>query len=169
MSQGHWLSISIARQVLELRKAERCLGAWPVSTAAAGAGECNGSGQTPRGWHRIRLGIGAGAPLRSVFVGRRATGQTCSPELMAANPGRDWILTRILWLTGAESGRNRGGDVDTLRRLIYIHGTSDEDRLGEPVSAGCIRMGNADICSLFPKCYPGMPVLISEDSSCSGH
>jgi hypothetical protein len=87
---------------------------------------------------------------------------------MAANPGRDWILTRILWLTGAESGRNRGGDVDTLRRLIYIHGTSDEDRLGEPVSAGCIRMGNADICSLFPKCYPGMPVLISEDSSCSG-
>jgi len=168
VSQGHWLSISIARQVLELREDERCIRQWSVSTAAAGAGELNGSGQTPRGWHRIRLGIGAGAPERTVFVGRRSTGEVCSAQRMAAHPGRDWILTRILWLTGAEPGRNRGGDVDTLRRLIYIHGTSDEDRLGEPVSAGCIRMANADICSLFPKCYPGMPVLISEDLSCSG-
>lgn len=167
MPEGDWLHVSIARQVLALCAGPRCVQQWPVSTGAAGAGETHGSGRTPRGWHRIRIGIGAGAPDKAVFVGRRATGEIWTPALAEAEPGRDWILTRILWLTGSEPGRNRGGVVDTLRRLIYIHGTPEESRLGEPVSAGCIRMANADVRALFSACTPGMPVCISEEDACS--
>lgn len=133
---------------------------YPVSTGAAGPGERDGSGCTPRGWHRIRIRIGAGCPLNTVFVGRRPTGEIYSAALAADAPGRDWILTRILWLTGLESGCNRGGAVDTLRRYIYIHGTPDSEPMGVPASHGCIRMRNADLVELFDQVEMGMPVLI---------
>ncbi len=123
-----------------------------------------GSGCTPRGWHRIRILIGAGAPVNSVFIGRRPTGEVYNAKLAAVHPNRDWILTRILWLTGAESGFNRGAAVDTLRRMIYIHGTPDTEPMGVPGSHGCIRMRNSDIVALFAQCHAGMPVLITEDA-----
>lgn len=141
---------------------------YPISSARNGPGEQQGSGCTPRGRHRIRLLIGAGCPENTVFVGRRPTGEIYSPQLAAQFPGRDWILTRILWLTGLESGRNRGGLVDTLRRFIYIHGCPDSEPLGEPRSHGCIRMGNRDLIDLFGRVMAGVAVEIQEkrDWSC---
>ncbi len=135
---------------------------YPVSTSGQGGGERNGSGCTPRGAHVVRARIGAGAAPGTVFVGRRPTGEICTPELYARAPGRDWILTRILWLSGTEPGRNRLGDVDTMRRYIYIHGCPDEVEVGTPGSHGCIRMRNADLIELFDQVPAGTPVLIEE-------
>jgi L,D-transpeptidase YbiS len=134
--------------------------AYSVSTAKNGVGEKNGSFCTPRGSHIVRARIGAGQPLNTVFVRRRPTGELWSPELHAAYPGRDWILTRILWLSGCEAGKNRLGDVDTMRRYIYIHGSPDIAEMGKPGSIGCIRMRNRDIVELFERVEPYTPVEI---------
>ncbi|MCG6966972.1 MAG: L,D-transpeptidase [Chromatiaceae bacterium] len=157
-----WLWIEIDRQRLSLLDGRQLLAQWPVSTALNGPGERVDSGCTPRGEHRVRIGIGDGSPLNSVFVGRRATGEIYDEQLAARHPGRDWILTRIIWLTGTESGRNRGGDCDTLRRYIYIHGSPDGTPMGVPGSHGCIRMRNADVVELFGQISTGMRVLISD-------
>jgi len=143
------LHIDLSRQTLELVQAGAVARRYLVSTGAAGCGELCGSGCTPRGLHRVRLRIGAGCPVGTVFVGRRPTGEVYGPELAARFPSRDWILTRILWLTGLEPGRNRGGERDTLRRFIYIHGCPDSEPMGVPRSHGCIRMRNADLIELF--------------------
>jgi len=135
---------------------------YPVSTAKNGPGELNGSYRTPRGKHIIRAKIGAGQPVNAVFVERRPTGEVYSPELAARFPGRDWILTRILWLSGCEPGFNRMGKVDTMRRCIYIHGSPDSVPMGKPGSIGCIRMRNADIVELFDAVAVLTPVDIVE-------
>jgi L,D-transpeptidase YbiS len=133
---------------------------YAVSTALNGAGEKAGSRCTPRGRHLVRAKIGAGLPLNTVFRGRRPTGEIWSPALAAEHPGRDWILTRILWLSGLEPGFNRLGDVDTMRRYIYIHGTADTAEMGRPLSIGCVRMRNADIAELFDLVPPFAEVEI---------
>jgi len=138
------IEIDIPRQ--ELRFGGKT---YSVSTAKNGVGEKNGSFCTPRGRHIVRAKIGAGQPVNAVFVRRRPTGEIWTPELHAAYPGRDWILTRILWLSGCEVGRNRLGDVDTMRRYIYIHGSPDTAEMGRPGSIGCVRMRNHDIIELF--------------------
>ncbi|WP_234015889.1 L,D-transpeptidase [Achromobacter spanius] len=120
-----------------------------ISTATRGIGNVRDSLQTPGGELRVKLKIGSGLPQRSIFVGRRATGNVLTAEMQEKSPHADWILTRILWLEGSEKGVNRGGDVDTLRRYIYIHGTAEEECLGMPASHGCIRMANGDIEELF--------------------
>ncbi|HYW77329.1 MAG TPA: L,D-transpeptidase [Gammaproteobacteria bacterium] len=155
------MHIDLARQQLMLDLGHRRV-VYPVSTSAEGAGERNGSGRTPRGAHVVRARIGAGADPGTVFVGRRPTGEICTPELYARAPERDWILTRILWLSGTEPGRNRLGEVDTMRRYIYIHGCPDEVALGVPGSHGCIRMRNADLIELFDRVPAGTPVFIEE-------
>jgi len=109
-------------------------------TSKHGAGELSGSYCTPRGRHIIRAKIGTGQPVNTVFVGRRPTGEVYSIELLDKYPNRDWILTRILWLSGCEVGFNRLGKVDTMRRYIYIHGSPDSVDMGKPASIGCIRM-----------------------------
>ncbi len=154
--------ISIARQTLELFAQGRLIKRYPVSTARAGAGEQQGSYQTPRGRHVIRAKIGAGAPINAVFVARRFTGEVWSAELAEAHPRRDWVLSRILWLSGCEPGRNRLGECDTMRRYIYIHGTPDTAVLGAPESHGCIRMNNADVIDLFERVPIRTPVDIVE-------
>jgi L,D-transpeptidase YbiS len=155
------IRISIAAQALTLiDDAGTVLRAYPVSTARNGPGERRGSNCTPRGRHVVRAKIGAGAPIDTVFVGRRPTGETWSPELAAAHPGRDWILTRILWLSGCEPGFNRLGEVDTMRRYIYIHGSPDTVPMGVPGSIGCVRMRNADIVELFDLVPPRTAVEI---------
>jgi lipoprotein-anchoring transpeptidase ErfK/SrfK len=133
---------------------------YSVSTAKKGVGEENGSLRTPRGRHIVRAKVGAGQPLNAVFVRRRPTGEIWTPELHARYPGRDWILTRILWLSGCERGRNRLGQVDTMRRYIYIHGSPDTAVMGEPGSIGCIRMRNRDIVELFERVPPYVRVDI---------
>jgi L,D-transpeptidase YbiS len=133
---------------------------YTVSTASNGPGEQCGSNCTPRGRHVVRARIGAGQPAGAVFVGRRPTGEIHTPELAAAQPQRDWILSRILWLSGCEPGFNRLGDVDTMRRYIYIHGCPDSAPMGTPRSIGCIRMRNADIIELFDLVPAGTPVDI---------
>jgi len=144
------IEIDLGSQTLALFGADdACIRRYSVSTAARGAGELSGSLCTPRGRHRIRARIGAGAPEGAVFRGRRPTGERWSRDFAAAHPGRDWVLTRILWLCGEESGRNRGGDVDSMRRFIYIHGTGDDQPMGVPRSHGCIRMRNRDLIELF--------------------
>ena len=157
------IRVSIPVQTLELfdDRGTR-LSQYPVSTAKNGAGEQRGSFRTPRGKHVIRAKIGAGAAANTVFKGRRPTGERWTPELATAHPGRDWILTRILWLSGREPGKNRRGDVDTMRRYIYIHGSPDTVPMGLPGSIGCIRMRNSDIIELFDQVPPYTPVEIVE-------
>ncbi len=156
------LHISIAAQRLQLRAGTVVLNEYAVSTALNGAGETDGSGCTPRGRHTIRIKIGADCTPGTVFVGRRPTGEIYTPELRRQFPKRDWILTRILWLSGDEPGRNRGGTVDTLRRYIYIHGSPDDVAMGTAGSHGCIRMRNGDIIGLFDQVTAGQRVLIED-------
>ncbi|MBS3785976.1 MAG: L,D-transpeptidase [Gammaproteobacteria bacterium] len=162
VSQQTWVSVSLTEQTLTLHKGNEPQICWPVSTGTAGPGEFRDSGATPRGWHRVRIKIGEAAPRGAVFVGRRWTGEIHTPELNRAFPERDWILSRILWLTGLESGRNRGGSVDTLSRFIYIHGCPDGSTLGQPDSHGCIRMANDAVIDLFSLIGAGTLVRIEE-------
>jgi len=154
--------VGLAEQRLLLRRGARVLMDVAVSTAANGGGEVIDSLCTPRGWHVIRAKIGSGAPANTVFAGRRPTGELFVPAMRAAAPGRDWILTRILWLSGLERGRNRLGAVDTMRRYVYIHGAPDDVPMGVPGSHGCVRMRNADVIRLFDAVVPGTRVLIED-------
>jgi lipoprotein-anchoring transpeptidase ErfK/SrfK len=158
------VDISVARQMLTLFDDDgRVLREYRISTGKAGVGELSGSFQTPRGRHLIRAKIGAGAEENTIFVGRRPTGELWSPAFEQQHPGRDWVLTRILWLSGCERGRNRLGCVDTMRRYIYIHGAPEHAGMGMPASHGCIRMRNADIVELFDLVPAYTPVDIRED------
>ena len=163
-----FVRIDLDRQCLELRGRGEVHGTYPVSTAANGPGEQEGSECTPRGRHVIRARIGAGAAPGTVFVGRRPTGERYTPALGVAYPDRDWILTRILWLSGTEPGRNRLGRVDTMRRYIYIHGCPDDVDITTPGSHGCIRMRNADVIDLFDRVEAGTTVVIEAQASESG-
>ncbi len=149
------IDIDIPRQ--ELRFGGR---KYVVSTSKFGVGEKNGSFCTPRGAHIVRAKIGAGLPLGAVFVRRRPTGEVWTAAMHERYPGRDWILTRILWLSGCEPGKNRLGDVDTMRRYIYIHGCPDIAELGKPGSIGCVRMRNRDVAELFELVPPYTAVEI---------
>ena len=161
------IEIDIARQRLRLFDAAgACVQDYEVSTALNGVGEQMGSGCTPRGRHIVRAMIGGDAPAGAVFVGRRPTGEIWSPRLQEQFPGRDWILSRILWLSGCEPGRNRLGAVDSMRRYIYIHGTPDDQPMGVPRSHGCVRMRNTDIIDLFGRVQPGTPVEIHDSDVC---
>lgn len=154
--------VSLDSQRLVLRDGHECVIDAAISTARNGAGEVRDSECTPRGWHEVVEMIGAGCPVNTVFVGRRPTGEIYTPALGAREQGRDWILTRILWLGGLEAGCNRDGDVDTRGRYIYIHGSPDEVAMGRPGSRGCIRMHNRDILQLFDEVGVGTRVLIEE-------
>jgi len=153
------ITISVSQQRLQLN----LLGAakhYSIATAKNGVGQVMGSERTPLGKHRIRAKIGAGVQANSVFVGRRPTGEVYSAKLAEQYPDRDWILTRILWLCGNQPGLNRMGDVDTMRRYIYIHGAPDSHPMGVPSSHGCIKMHNHDVIELFDKVTVGMDVCI---------
>ena len=159
------IEIAIAAQTLTLRDdAGAVIEQYPVSTALKGSCEEKNSYRTPRGRHIVRAKIGAGAPIGSVFKGRRPTGETWTPTLGAQHPGRDFILTRILWLSGCEPGYNRLGNVDSMQRYIYIHGTPDSEPMGTPQSHGCVRMRNHDVVALFDAVPVGTPVILLDDA-----
>lgn len=157
--------ISISHQTLTLISNEqnsavqtRC---YSVSSGMNGVGNEKNSGKTPLGHHQVRAKIGHNAPINTVFIGRRATGEIYDESLAVNYPQRDWILSRILWLSGKEVGVNRLGNVDTMQRYIYIHGTPDSEPMGKPLSHGCIRMRNRDLIELFDLIEPGTEVMIS--------
>lgn len=156
------IRIDISQQKLYLKNIDDSIIAeYPISTALNGVGEKNGSQQTPRGRHIICEMIGDKMPIFTVFSARKPTGEIFSPELEKQFPNRDWILSRILWLSGTEVGFNCGGDVDTKSRYIYIHGTNDEKNIGTPNSHGCVRMRNQDVIHLFNSVKIGENVLIT--------
>ena len=157
------IRVSVASQTLTLfDDAGNVLSVYAVSTGARGVGEQAGSYCTPRGKHLIRAKIGAGQPENTVFVARRPTGELYTPALGNAFPERDWILTRILWLSGCEPQFNRLGNVDTMRRYVYLHGSPDSVEMGTPGSHGCVRMRNADIIELFDQVPVYTPAEIVE-------
>lgn len=162
MNTDSIIVVDLAEQRLQLRTDHQVRMEVAIATASNGPGEQMGSECTPRGWHQVRAMIGANAPANTVFVGRRVTGEIYSPALRETFPDRDWILTRILWLSGLEPGRNRLGPVDTMRRYIYIHGCPDDDVMGVPGSHGCVKMRNADVMALFDAVVPGVKVYIGD-------
>ncbi len=155
------ITIDIATQRLRLIDNGKTVMDVEVSTAKNGAGEAKGSECTPRGCHIVRAKIGGGCAPNSVFIGRRPTGEIYTAELDAAQPGRDWVLTRIIWLSGTEVGKNRLGNVDSMQRYIYIHGTPDSEPMGVPASHGCVRMRNEELIELFDRVDVGTKVLIN--------
>ena len=156
------ITVNISKQEMALfDDAGKLVRNYAVSTALNGPGEEANSNCTPRGKHVIRAKIGAGQPVNTVFKRRRPSGEIYTPALGVQHPDRDWILTRILWLSGCEPGYNRLGTCDTMRRYIYIHGTTAERGVGVPRSHGCINMLNEDMLELFDFVQVGTPVNIT--------
>jgi L,D-transpeptidase catalytic domain len=149
--------IEISKQTLAHRRPSGVCVRYPVSTAKRGSGNMRDSLQTPLGRHRIAARIGAGLPEGTIFRSRLPV-DIFDPARHGAK--KDWILTRILWLEGTQTGINRRGRVDTRARFIYIHGTHREDLIGKPVSHGCIRMRNQDVIDLFDHVREGEIVYI---------
>lgn len=160
LTTGCVLRVDVESQQLTVLQNGEVRQRYAIATSRHGIGEISGSYRTPTGWHKIRAKIGADLPIRSVLVRRRPTGEIYSPELAVVYPERDWILTRILWLCGLEVGKNRFGNVDSMRRYIYIHGCPDEIKFGQPSSHGCVRMHNNDIVELFNNVPLGAKVFI---------
>jgi lipoprotein-anchoring transpeptidase ErfK/SrfK len=156
------ISISISSQSLTVYQGSKLINQYAISTALKGVGSQKNSNKTPLGKHLIRAKIGAGLPINSVLVGRRATGEVYNATLAEQFPQRDWILSRILWLSGKQVGQNRLGNVDTMQRYIYIHGTPDSEPMSRPLSHGCVRMRNVDLIELFNLVPVYTPVDITE-------
>ena len=160
------IQISISDQTLSLFDEDKLVKQYSISTAKNGVGEEMDSECTPRGKHIIIEKIGAGCEANSVFVGRIHTGEIYEPALRELQPERDWILTRILWLSGVEAGKNKGQlegvNIDSHARYIYIHGSPDDVAMGQPGSRGCVRMRNPDVIELFDLIEPGTEVDICE-------
>ena len=157
-----YIKISITKQQLTLFDGKNPVRKYLVSTAKNGTGEKKNSECTPRGEHVIAEKIGHNAKKNSVFVGRAETNEVYNMEMRDLYPDRDWILTRILWLSGTEKGKNKGGDVDSYDRYIYIHGSPEDIEMGKPGSKGCVRMNNFDVIELFELVSVGTIVTISE-------
>lgn len=159
------LHIDTKKQVMSVFDGDMPIRTFTISTAKNGTGQLEGTGCTPLGSHIVSEKIGGEYPVAAVFVGRRFTGEIYDDELGCTHPDRDWILSRILWLQGTESGYNQGktadGTVcDTHARYIYIHGTPDSEPMGVPMSHGCVRMRNDDVVWLYDMVSVGTPVLI---------
>lgn len=157
MTPDRYIIVHGAKQILEFINQGKIIFTAPVSTALKGFGEVEGSEQTPRGWLQVSEKMGEGLPINSVFVGRKATGEIYNEVLAAKHPERDWILTRILWLSGLEAH-----NANSKERYIYVHGTPDINPMGVPLSHGCIRMRNGDILKLFDLVNVGTKVLVEE-------
>ncbi len=160
MNQDKRIEIDISKQSLSLFEGDDVIREYSISTAKNGPGELMDSECTPRGKHIISQKIGAACDVNTVFVSREPTGELYHPELREQFPDRDWILTRILWLSGCEAGKNKGGNVDSYNRCIYIHGGPDDVAMGVPGSRGCVRMRNDDIIELFELVGPETDVNI---------
>jgi hypothetical protein len=155
------LVVRISTAALRFYRNAALVNSYVISTSRNPPSNLKGSLGTPRGLHEIAERIGAGQPPGMVFKSRTPTGRHFS-ELPDAAVNGNLITSRILWLRGLEPGVNRGGDVDTYSRYVYIHGTNHEERLGEPLSAGCVLMRNLDIVQLYEEVRTGDLVWITD-------
>ena len=155
--------IDATSQELLLLEQGQVTGRWIISTAEAGLGSRKGSNQTPLGVHRVAQKFGDDALLGTIFKARQNTGKVANIlTAPGARSNADNVTTRILWLDGLEPGLNKGGDVDSYQRFIYIHGTDEEGRLGAPASHGCIRMRNQDVIDLYERVGKDALVVIAQ-------
>jgi len=153
---GALLVVDVREQRLHLVRGEHVERDYAVSTSKAGTGNVMDSYRTPTGWHEVVERFGAGEPAGRVFLDREPTNDMLTPEQWKDDESKDVILTRILRLAGLDEGVNRGGQVDTYSRYIYLHGANHEHRLGTPVSHGCIHLANVEIIELFDR-LQGVP------------
>ncbi len=158
---GDVLYVSVRRQALFHVRDMRIMRTYPVATAKAGLGSADGSWRTPTGLHRISEKIGDDVPALGILKDRLFTGELADPDF--AGVDKDWITSRILWLEGLEPGLNRGGNVDSHARYIYIHGTANEKSVGTASSMGCVRMRNADVIHLYDQVPVGALVVILDN------
>lgn len=164
---GDVLYISVHRQRLYQVHEGRLIAEFTISTASSGLGSFEDSYRTPTGLHRISHKVGDGVPPWGIIKDRVFTGEVAQADL--AGPDKDWITSRILWISGLESGVNRGRDplsgrnVDSHDRFIYIHGTANEKSLGSPSSLGCVRMRNTDVIALYAAVPVGALVVILDN------
>lgn len=158
---GDILYVSVERQRLYHINNGKLVGEHPIATASNGLGSQRDSYRTPTGLHRIARKIGSDVPPFGILKDRIFTGELADPDF--AGVDKDWITSRVLWLEGLEPGHNKGGDVDSYERFIYIHGTANERSIGTPSSRGCIRMLNADVIALYDKVPEGTLVVVLDN------
>ncbi len=145
------IQVSVPDQELRLIEGENVVASWPVSTSRHGLGSEEGSFKTPTGKFQVCEEFGGDAPEGTIFKDRKPVGRWNAGE----KSEEDMVLTRILWLEGLEEQ-----NANTKERYIYIHGTNDEENIGQPVSIGCVRMKNADVATLYDEVTVGTPVEI---------
>ena len=154
------LYVSTAQQKMYHIKEKKVLKTYVISSASAGLGNKSGSNKTPLGLHKVKNKIGDKTPLNGRMIGRVYYGHIAKIYTDKTKSKTDDVTSRILWLEGLEKGLNKGKGIDSYKRYIYIHGTSEEGRLGTPASHGCIRMKNHDVVELYNKVKLGVLVLI---------
>lgn len=156
----NFIYISVKYQKLYLIKNQKIVKKYPISTSSYGIGNKFNSNQTPLGLHTIKHKIGNNIPMGGLFFSRAYTGKISKIYIEKIKSLTDDVTSRIIWLHGEEPGVNRGKDVDSYKRFIYIHGTSEEGYIGEPASHGCIRMKNTDVIELYDLVNEDLPVII---------
>ncbi len=155
------LYISVQRQALFHVSNGVLVNEYPVATARKGLGAQVDSYRTPTGLHRVSEKFGDGVPPFGILKDRVFSGELADPDF--AGVDKDWITSRVIWLSGMEPGVNQGGDVDSHERYIYIHGTANERSVGTPSSMGCIRMRNADVIELYHHVPLGALVVVLDN------
>ena len=152
--------VSIKQQKLYHIKNDSILKEYIISSSAYGIGSESGSNKTPIGMHRIKEKHGDKTPVNGRMIGRVFYGNIASIYTDETKSETDDVTSRIFWLEGVEKGKNKGKGIDSYKRYIYIHGTSEEGRLGKPASHGCIRMKNKEVIDLYKLIEVGTLVLI---------
>tara|TARA_B110000014_G_C19997882_1_gene517071 strand:- start:357 stop:947 length:591 start_codon:yes stop_codon:yes gene_type:complete len=152
--------VSIKEQKLYHIKNEKIINTFIISSSKYGTGNMEGSNKTPLGLHKIREKHGEKTPINGKMLGRKFYGKIAKIHTDKSRSKTDDVTTRIFWLEGLEKGKNKGEGIDSYKRYIYIHGTSEEGRIGSPASHGCIRMKNKDIINLYKRVEVGTLVLI---------
>ena len=159
-SKDVYIEIDISEQRLYLIESLDIKASYPVSSSKYGEGSIENSFKTPLGFHVVKEKIGEGAEKNTIFKSRINTRRSADIIEEYQDSDDDFVTSRIMWLDGAEEGKNRGGSVDSFSRYIYIHGTHEEGLIGTKASHGCIRMFNADAIELFERIKKGTKVLI---------
>jgi len=158
-----FIYIGVKRQKLYVIKSKQLDRVFDISTSSKGSGNKIASFQTPLGMHSVHEKIGRGAAIGTLFVNKKNTYKIVTIDTLENHTKNDEITTRLISLIGTEININKGGDVDTYKRGIYIHGTSNEKSIGKPSSHGCIRMKNIDIIELFKKVHENTLVFLFDN------